>query len=432
MAKTEKAPSPAAKTKETPPPASPRIALPPSARVMMAYRIVKVIAMAAGFVATLIGLMAVIGAITENGYARLFGALLVTLAVPLGVGDRLLPENDPARAKGIITEVMAVTWVLFGFLFATALNGATRGMLTREGDRLQKAGYEASAQVAYFLGGVRPILPPPAPKPDVSASASAGASASGTESAPATTSLAATATPSATATATASATASSSAGPKDGKAEKTPAELFKELSPAVVTIFVHGPAGDGSGTGFLIDKGGTIVTNHHVIDRAMAVKIKLLNGAVYTAADLLADDEKVDLALLRVAFAKPAEGTAPDVTPVALGDSDAIVVGERAISIGNPLGLEHTLTDGLVSARRVYENRPWIQMSVPISPGNSGGPLFNMRGEVIGISTAQIGAAMGRAQNLNLAVPVNELKKMIRPDYPDTKKIGGGSANGQW
>ncbi len=429
MAKTEKAPLPAANTREKPPPPSPKVSLPPSARVMMAYRIVKVVAMAAGFVATVIGLMAIIGALTENGYARVLGALVVTLAVPLAIGDRLLPEDDPARAKGILTETMAVTWVLFGFVFATALNGATRGMLTREGDRLQKAGYETAAAVAYFLGGVRAIVPPPAPTPEPSATASASA----TESATAiTTSLAATAAP--TATATASATASSSAAPKDGKPEKTPSELFKELSPAVVTIFVHGPKGDGSGTGFLIDKEGTLVTNHHVIDEATAVKIKLLNGASYTSADLLVDDEKVDLALLRVTWAKPADGTAPEVTPVTLGDSDIIVVGERAVSIGNPLGLEHTLTDGLVSARRVYEGRPWIQMSVPISPGNSGGPLFNMRGEVIGISTAQIGAAFGRAQNLNLAVPVNELKKMIRPDYPNKKKIGGASTgpSGQW
>ena len=118
----------------------------------------------------------------------------------------------------------------------------------------------------------------------------------------------------------------------------------------------------------------------------------------------------------------------------ALGDSDKVVVGERAISIGNPLGLEHTLTDGLVSSRRMYEGRAWIQMSVPVSPGNSGGPLFDMHGEVIGITTAQLGGgAFGRAQNLNLAVPVNELKKMIKPEYPGRRKVGepGGNA-GRW
>lgn len=426
MATTKEASSSTKKSKDTPPP-SPKISLPPSARVMLAYRIVKVVAMIAGFVATMIGLMACVGALTENGYARFFIALVVTLAVPLGVGDRLLPEDDPVRAKGIITETMAVTWVLFGFVFATVANAGTRGLLTREGDRLRREGYDGVAAVAYFFAGVQAIPPPPAPAPDASATASASASATTTAS------LAATAVPSGTASAAPSVSGSASAAPKNDRPEKTPAELFKELSPAVVTIFVHTNSGDGSGTGFVIDRQGTIVTNHHVIKDAAAVKIKLINGASYNTADLLADEDKVDLAILRVPFDKPSDGTAPDITPVVLGDSDGIVVGERAIAIGNPLGLEHTLTDGLVSARRVYDGRAWIQMSVPISPGNSGGPLFNMRGDVIGITTAQISAGMfERAQNLNLAVPVNELKKLIRPDYPDKKKIGGGPQNGQW
>ena len=428
MAKTTEAPSPAKKTKEAAPP--PKISSPPSAAVMMAYRVAKAIAIAAGLVATMLSLMACVGALTDNGYARFFIALVVAFAVPLFVGDRLLPEDDPTRAKGIITETMAVSWALFGFVFATVANVGTRGLLTREADRLRRDGWESTAAVTYFLAGVQPIYPAPAPKPEPSASASATASSTSTAPLAATES----ATASTSAAPTASATSTASAAPKSDKPEKTPAELFKELSPAVVTIFVRGQKGDGSGTGFLIDKEGTVVTNHHVVDDASAIKIKLVNGAAYNSADLLVDDDKADLALLRVNFAKPDEGTAPDVTPVALGDSDGVVVGERAIAIGNPLGLEHTLTDGLVSARRMYEGRAWIQMSVPISPGNSGGPLFNMRGEVIGINTAQIGAGFGRAQNLNLAVPVNELKKLIRTDgYPDRKKVGGGpSSIGQW
>ena len=424
MAKTKEAPTTATKTKEAP--SLPKVSSPPSAGVMMAYRVVKGVAILAGFVATMISLMACVGAVTENGYARFFIALVVALAIPLFIGDRLLPEDDPVRAKGIITEAMAVTWLLFGFVFATVANVGTRGLLTREADRLRRDGWESTASVAYFFAGVQAILPPPAAKPDPSSSASASSTASSTVS------LAASESASGAASATPSASATATAAPKSDKADKTPAELFKELSPAVVTIFVHGASGDGSGTGFIIDKQGTIVTNHHVIDDASAVKIKLINGASYTAAELLTDDSKVDLAILRVALDKPADGAAPEITPVSLGDSDGIVVGERAIAIGNPLGLEHTLTDGLVSARRLYDGRQWIQMSVPISPGNSGGPLFKMRGEVIGINTAQISGAMGRAQNLNLAVPVNELKKLIRADYPDKKKLGGGSSIGQW
>lgn len=406
---------------------APRIASPPGPKLMLAYRLLKAVSIAAGFVATMIGLSASIGALTDNVYARGLGALVVTIAVPLGIADRLLPKDDPKRAKGIVTEVMAVTWVLFGFVFATAANSATRGLLVREGDRLQKDGHEWSAQAAYFLAGVRPQIAP-APAPDASSSPSATATVSASAAA-----LAATGTASASATASASVSAAPTATPKAEKPEKTPAELFKELAPMVVTIFVKGSGSDGGGTGFLIDKAGTIVTNHHVIDDAKQLKIKLFSGITYTDVELLADDANLDLAILKIDPQKPAEGTTAELGAVTLGDSDTVVVGERAISIGNPLGLEHTLTDGLVSARRMYEGRAWIQMSVPVSPGNSGGPLFNMHGEVVGITTAQLGGVFGRAQNLNLAVPVNELKKMIKPEYPGRRKIGdpGGSA-GRW
>jgi S1-C subfamily serine protease len=186
----------------------------------------------------------------------------------------------------------------------------------------------------------------------------------------------------------------------------------------------------GGGTGFLIDANGTIATNHHVIAGSKQIRIKFQNGAMFEDIELLVDDSTADLALLRVDPSKSHDGGPKvEAEPVALGDSDKVVVGERAISIGNPLGLEHTLTDGLISSRRLYEGRAWIQMSVPVSPGNSGGPLFNMRGEVIGVTTAQIGAGFGRAQNLNLAVPVNDLKKLLRSEYPQRRKFGESSSS---
>lgn len=188
---------------------------------------------------------------------------------------------------------------------------------------------------------------------------------------------------------------------------------------------------EGGGTGFLIDTQGTIATNHHVIGGAQKISIKFLNGAKYQTVELLAEDSSRDLALLRVNLDTPTEGKKGEVIPLVLGNSDTVEVGERAISIGNPLGLEHTLTDGLVSARRIYEGKTWIQMSVPVSPGNSGGPLFNMRGEVIGVTTAQVmGGLGGRAQNLNLAVPVNALKNMIQSGFPNRRTFGDGSS--QW
>jgi S1-C subfamily serine protease len=202
-----------------------------------------------------------------------------------------------------------------------------------------------------------------------------------------------------------------------------------------VTIVLVDDSGDemGGGTGFLIDQSGTMVTNHHVIERGRKVNVKFMDGALYEDVMMLADDPANDLALLRVTLTKPKSGKPPVFEPLKLGNSDTVVVGERAIAIGNPLGLDHTLTDGLVSARRMINGRPWIQMSVPISPGNSGGPLFNMRGEVIGVTTAQIGEAMSaRAQNLNIAVPVKILAQHVQANYPEARPFGQRPGSSHW
>ncbi|RLB45451.1 MAG: peptidase, partial [Deltaproteobacteria bacterium] len=166
-----------------------------------------------------------------------------------------------------------------------------------------------------------------------------------------------------------------------------------------------------------------IATNQHVTNGAAAIQVKLVDGTWATRVELLYENEEVDIALLKI------EADA-DLHPVVLGEADAVQVGERAISIGNPLGLDHTVTDGLVSARRMIGGRRMIQMSTPISPGNSGGPLFNLRGEVIGVSTANIGGMFMRAQNLNLAIPVDVLAEQIKDDYPDRHSVGGGEPNG--
>jgi serine protease Do len=390
--------------------------------------VVKLVAMAAGFVGTFIGLMAIVGAFSASGWARSIVALVVSIGVPLLVADRLLPDDSTKPAAGVVTDVLATSWFGFTFLFAGLLHAVTAPMLLREGDRLMESGWQRMASAAYFLASAR-VEPTPGvadPAPSASGSASAGAPVA----------------PSASGSAPAAADAGPprDAGPEKAtppRGEKTPAELFKELAPSVVTIFVKGQ-GEGSGTGFLIDGEGTIATNHHVIAGAANVRIKFMSGAVFDSVELLADATAVDLALLRVDLKNPSDGgpnAAVTVQPLTLGDSDAVVVGERAISIGNPLGLEHTLTDGLISSRRVYEGRAWIQMSVPVSPGNSGGPLFNMRGEVVGITTQQVlggSGGFGRAQNLNLAVPVNELKKLIEPTYPSRRKFGDGTGPSQW
>lgn len=414
-------------------------ARPRNATFTKVHGLVKTLAVAVGFLGSWMSLMACVGAVTSNGYARVIIALVVAVAVPLILADRLLPD-DPLKAPGLASDVLSVTWLAFVLVFTIVVNKATKPLLVREGDRLVAEGWVNLGRTVYFLAGVNASIPPPVVVPEAPPPApeDAGVDAGGVEDAAV---EAAPAGEGASAPAQQPADAGAGNDGGDGgdagaavpmKGDKSPAELFKELAPSVVTIFVKGEQGEGGGTGFLLDKEGSIVTNHHVIAGMAKLRIKFYDGAAFEEVELLADDSANDLALLRIDLKSPRDGGAPvDVEPVVLGDSDVVVVGERAISIGNPLGLEHTLTDGLVSSRRMYEGRPWIQISVPVSPGNSGGPLFNMRGEVIGITTAQIGAGFGRAQNLNLAVPVNDLKKLLRSEYPHRRKFGE-SAGSQW
>lgn len=399
-----------------------------SSAIVVARGVVKAITLAVGGLTTVLCLMSAIGHFTANGWVRVLGAVVLAVLVPAVITDRILPDDDPSRGKGVPTEVFALTWMGFAVVFVVALGSFTRGLLAKEGDRLASSGLSAVGSIAWTLAGVR--APEKAtPEPLASASASAP--------------IAARVAPSAAPTASASAPpvveqpdAAVAAPPQQKKkdpADRTPAELFKALAPAVVSIGIKAQGDtEGGGTGFLVDDKGTLVTNHHVIAPARSLSVKFMNGAVYDDVDVLADDAARDVALLAIDLKKPKSGDPPKVEPVTLGNSDEIQVGERAISIGNPLGLDHTLTDGLVSARRVYDGKNWIQMSVPVSPGNSGGPLFDMKGRVIGVTTAQIGSMFGRAQNLNLAVPVNDVKEHLKKSYPGRHKVGESGGSSHW
>jgi serine protease Do len=423
MAKIESPPESSEKPakKPAPRPAPREAAAPPGPLIVLGHKLLKLAGFVVGFPTAMISVMALIGGATENGYVRFIGALALVLVLPLFIADRLLPNHDPTRARGLVSDVLAVSWTLATFVIAAALGGTTRPMLGREGDRLVKAGYPDLGRGAYFLAGLDATIPSPEPAPIASASTSASAALSAAPvdaGAPVPTAE--------------PVVVDAGKPPAPPTSEKNPADLFKELAPSVVTVTVKKGGSEGGGTGFLVDNDGTIATNHHVIDSVSAVRVKFKNGTVYDDVELLVDESAADLALIHINLAAPLDGGArPDIVPMHLADSDAVVVGEHAISIGNPLGLEHTLTDGLISSRRVYEGKAWIQFSAPISPGNSGGPLFNMRGEVIGISTATL-TGYGVAQNLNLAVPVNELKKLFRPVYPGRRKFGSGGGPSQW
>ncbi len=191
----------------------------------------------------------------------------------------------------------------------------------------------------------------------------------------------------------------------------TVAELVRAVKPAVVYIATFDAKGqqEGLGSGFVVDASGVIVTNLHVIQGAKALSVKMADGEVYDKVDIVDYDARRDIAVLKV---RP-YGKLPTLT---LGDSDRVEIGEEAVAVGNPKGMEHTVSSGLISAMRQDEGYKLIQISVPISPGSSGGPLFDRQGRVIGITTAQLRGE--GVQNLNFAVPINYAKPLIDPKAP--------------
>lgn len=202
------------------------------------------------------------------------------------------------------------------------------------------------------------------------------------------------------------------------------ANLYERANPTVVYIEVSVGQGEasrpfGSGSGFVIDKEGHIVTNNHVVETADGVKVIFSNGTVVTDAEVIGRDRHSDLAVIQV------EGVSPQrLVPLELGDSDALKVGQRVIAIGNPFGLEGTMTAGVVSAlgRTLpsqvlpdggsFRNPEIIQTDAAINPGNSGGPLLDSRGRVIGVNTA-IRSTTGTNSGVGFAVPVNTLKRIL-------------------
>jgi hypothetical protein len=182
----------------------------------------------------------------------------------------------------------------------------------------------------------------------------------------------------------------------------TVADIAARGLPAVVTI----RTAQSLGTGFVVRSDGWIATNLHVIVGGPHVKVTLRDERELDVVEVLAASPEYDLALVRVA--------ARGLQTVPLGDSDTMRPGDPVVAIGNPLGLVDTVSDGLVSARRTINGFEVLQVSAPIAPGSSGGPLFNARGEVIGIATA----VLQGGQNLNFGVPVRYLAPMMKQPAP--------------
>lgn len=198
--------------------------------------------------------------------------------------------------------------------------------------------------------------------------------------------------------------------------------LYARVNPGIVNIDVAAGMGDeagifGSGSGFLIDTEGHIVTNHHVVEGADTIWVTFSDGSLRQAR-VLGTDPFSDLAVLQV------EDLPPGAIPLELGDSDTLQVGQRVIAIGNPFGLQGTMTVGVISALgRVlptvttatggsFSNPEIIQTDAAINPGNSGGPLLDSTGRVVGVNTA-IRTTTGGNIGIGFAVPVNTVKRIV-------------------
>lgn len=190
-------------------------------------------------------------------------------------------------------------------------------------------------------------------------------------------------------------------------------------SPSVVFIHTVERAWlgeEGVGSGVIIDNGGLIVTNAHVIDTAAAIHVRAQDGSD-TEAVVVGSDRDIDLALLRP--------TTPLNLPAApLGDSDRLRVGEIVVAIGNPLGLHHTVTSGIISAkgRAIGHTMPVLQTDAAVNPGSSGGGLFDLRGQLVGI-TSGILSERGQNVGLNIAIPISAVRAAL-------PRLRGGPQNG--
>jgi S1-C subfamily serine protease len=211
-----------------------------------------------------------------------------------------------------------------------------------------------------------------------------------------------------------------SAAPAFDTEEQQNIAVYKKALPSVVNItstevrfdFFYGPVPQtGQGSGFILNKEGLILTNNHVIENGQKVEVTLSNKNHYKA-QVVTVDKGHDLALLKI--------DAPDLVPATLAESSSdLVVGQRVYAIGNPFGLSGTMTRGIISAIRSVrgpENNPIddaIQTDASVNPGNSGGPLLNSRGEVIGITTMIASNGADQSSGIGFAIPINTAKAVL-------------------
>jgi serine protease Do len=198
------------------------------------------------------------------------------------------------------------------------------------------------------------------------------------------------------------------AEPGSGDQERDPTEMFRKFFGKQEPKSFRS---EGSGTGFVVDKNGYIITNQHVVENADRIKVKLAGDDTEYRGRVVGFDADTDLAVLKVEANHP-------LAPVQIGNSDSVQVGDWVIAIGSPFGLQATVTAGIVSAQRTSRDLPgansfqnFLQTDAAINPGNSGGPLLNIRGEVIGVNT-MIATRSGSYEGIGFALPSNMAVKV--------------------
>lgn len=204
-----------------------------------------------------------------------------------------------------------------------------------------------------------------------------------------------------------------------GFAPDTLEKLAAHATSAVVLINARAGATSRQGSGFLVDPRGRILTNNHVIRDARSVRVKLSSGDVYDRVTVLATDERRDIAVLQI--------PGFDLPALPLANSDSVRIGAPVVLIGSPLGLENTVSTGIVSGRRQEdEGFQLLQISAPASVGSSGGPVMSSDGSVIGIAASQL----QNGQNLNFAVPINYARGLLEHLGPDPVAVLEPDGNG--
>ena len=209
----------------------------------------------------------------------------------------------------------------------------------------------------------------------------------------------------------------------DEEAGKSVQEIYEQAGPGVVQVsstsvdssdpFFGPQEASKLGSGFVIDKSGRIVTNYHVIEGAQEVQVNF-SGDDRVPARVVGSDPSTDLAVLEI------DAQARALTPLPLGNSDAVRVGDAVVAIGNPFGLERTVTAGIVSALQREITAPngytidkVLQTDAPINQGNSGGPLLSAEGEVIGVNSQIESSSGGGSVGIGFAVPINTVKEVV-------------------